>query len=92
MFLVVDHSTNRTKKIELRFSGEGERDEKYIDLARAKREALVNILNIIYSNKKYDRGMPNGVDNKNGKKKQTNKEQQHFWTFCLPLLSERETS
>ena len=43
MFLVVDYSTNRTKKIEQ------ERDEKYIDLARAKSEVLVNIL-IIYSN------------------------------------------
>ena len=49
MFLVVDYSTNRTKKIELRLSGEEERDEKDIDLARAKSEVLVNIL-IIYSN------------------------------------------
>ena len=75
MFLVVDYSTNRTKKIEQ------ERDEKYIDLARAKSEALVNIL-IIYSNRNYDRGMLNGVDNENGKK--TNK--QRTTTFFVHFL------
>ena len=47
-----------------------------MDLARAKGEALVNML-IIYSNEKYNRVMLNGVGNENEKK-----QQQHQLCTC----------
>ena len=59
-----------------------------MDLARAKGEALVNIL-IIYSNEKYNRVMLNGVSNENGKKDNNNNNFARAATFLfiyLPLL------
>ena len=58
-----------------------------MDLARAKGEALVNIL-IIYSNEKYNRVMLNGVSNENGKKDNNNNfaRAATFLFIYLPLL------
>ena len=58
-----------------------------MDLARAKGEALVNML-IIYSNEKYNRVMLNGVSNENGKKDNNNNfaRAATFLFIYLPLL------
>ena len=58
-----------------------------MDLAKAKGEALVNLL-IIYSNEKYNRVMLNDVGKENGKKKTTTTlhVQHTFLYIYLPLL------
>ena len=59
-----------------------------MDLARAKGEALVNIL-IIYSNEKYHRVMLNGVGNENGKKDNNNNfaRAAHFFVHLFAVVA-----
>ena len=60
-----------------------------MDLARAKGEALVNIL-IIYSNEKYNRVMLNGVSNENGKKDNNNNNfarAAHFFVHLFAVVA-----
>ena len=60
-----------------------------MDLARAKGEALVNIL-IIYSNEKYHRVMLNGVGNENGKKDNNNNNfarAAHFFVHLFAVVA-----